>query len=74
MAVATAHFYDPNADGDGALTPEAAILAGEVMRTVSAKVSAQTEAAAIVGAVRSLMDTLEGMGFLPGANVPNHRS
>jgi folate-dependent phosphoribosylglycinamide formyltransferase PurN len=63
MAIATAHVYDANVDTGGALTPEMAILAGEVMRTIHAKASSKTEAGAMTSAVRALLDALVGMGF-----------
>lgn len=55
IAVATAHRYHPNPDTGGLLTPEAAIIACEVVELVQGKGTAGTQEDAMRAAVGALV-------------------
>lgn len=61
MAVATAHVYESHPDTGGNLTPDGAILAGVVMRTVDGRATASNEADAILAAVKGLLFELRAL-------------
>lgn len=66
LAVATASVYDSNPDTGGVLTPESAILAGVVMKTVEGRATASNEADAVLTAVKALLFQLHAEGHIVG--------
>jgi hypothetical protein len=68
LAVATAHVYDPDVKVPG-LQPGLEALAGETMRILSGRASADTEAEAMSGALRALLFDLTARGFSANHDV-----
>jgi hypothetical protein len=68
MAVATAHVYDPN-HMVPRLTPAQTVLAGETMRVISSRSSADTEAVAMALALKGLLFELTAQGFSANHDV-----
>jgi hypothetical protein len=63
LAIATAHVYDPHPPTGGKLTPDGAVLACVVMRTLEAKVTALTQPQAMQGAIGELFARLKSSGL-----------
>lgn len=68
MAVATAHVYDPNIIVPP-LTPAQTVLAGETMRVISSRSFADTEAEAMLIALKGLLFELTAKGFSANHDV-----